>query len=126
MRDLLADKFRTTLSLAGVSIGIFSIVAVFTVVDSLKESVNEGFRKFGNDVVMVERVPLEPDFDRNGRQNLWQYESRPQIGWQEYLFLEENSAAAGKMAFSASFDMECAAGRESYDEGAFVITFTTG
>ena len=48
MRDLLADKFRTTLSLAGVSIGIFSIVAVFTVVDSLKESINEGFRKFGN------------------------------------------------------------------------------
>ena len=35
-------------------------------------------------------------------------------------FLEENSATAGKMAFSASFDMECAAGRESYDEGAFV------
>ena len=120
MRDLLADKFRTTLSLAGVSIGIFSIVAVFTVVDSLKESVNEGFRKFGSDVVMVERVPLEPDFDRDGRQKLWQYESRPQIGWQEYLFLQENSAAAGNMAFSASFEMECAAGRESYDEGAFV------
>jgi putative ABC transport system permease protein len=120
MRDLLADKFRTTLSLAGVSIGIFSIVAVFTVVDSLKESVNEGFRKFGRDVVMVERVPLEPDFDRDGRQKLWQYESRPQIGWPEYLFLQENSAAAGNMAFSASFEMECAAGRESYDEGAFV------
>lgn len=120
MRDLLADKLRTTLSLAGVSIGIFSIVAVFTVVDSLKESVNEGFRKFGNDVVMVERVPLEPDFDRDGRQKLWQYESRPQIGWPEYLFLQENSAAAGNMAFSASFEMECAAGRESYDEGAFV------
>lgn len=120
MRDLLADKLRTTLSLAGVSIGIFSIVAVFTVVDSLKESVNEGFRKFGSDVVIVERVPLEPDFDRNGRQNLWQYESRPQIGWPEYLFLQENSAAAGNMAFSASFEMECAAGRESYDEGAFV------
>ena len=120
MRDLLADKFRTTLSLAGVSIGIFSIVAVFTVVDSLKESVNEGFRKFGSDVVIVERVPLEPDFDRDGRQKLWQYESRPQIGWPEYLFLQENSAAAGNMAFSASFEMECAAGRESYDEGAFV------
>jgi putative ABC transport system permease protein len=120
MRDLLADKLRTTLSLAGVSIGIFSIVAVFTVVDSLKESVNEGFRKFGRDVVMVERVPLEPDFDRDGRQKLWQYESRPQIGWPEYLFLQENSAAAGNMAFSASFEMECAAGRESYDEGAFV------
>lgn len=120
MRDLLADKFRTTLSLAGVSIGIFSIVAVFTVVDSLKESVNEGFRKFGSDVVMVERIPLEPDFDRDGRHNLWQYDSRPQIGWQEYLFLQENSAAAGNMAFSASFEMECAAGRESYSEGAFV------
>jgi len=120
MRDLLADKLRTTLSLAGVSIGIFSIVAVFTVVDSLKKSVNEGFRKFGSDVVIVERVPLEPDFDRDGRQKLWQYESRPQIGWPEYLFLQENSAAAGNMAFSASFEMECAAGRESYDEGAFV------
>ena len=101
MRDLLADKLRTTLSLAGVSIGIFSIVAVFTVVDSLKESVNEGFRKFGSDVVIVERVPLEPDFDRDGRQKLWQYESRPQIGWPEYLFLQENSDAAGNMAFSA-------------------------
>ena len=82
MRELLADKFRTTLSLAGVCIGIFSIVAVFTVVDSLKESVNEGFRKFGSDMVMVERLPLEPDFDQDGRQRLWQYESRPQIGWQ--------------------------------------------
>jgi putative ABC transport system permease protein len=120
MRDLLADKFRTTLSLAGVSIGIFSIVAVFTVVDSLKESVNEGFRKFGSDMVMVERVPIEPDFDQDGRQKLWQYDSRPQIGWQEYLFLEENSTTADRMAFSASFEMECAAGRESYDEGAFV------
>ncbi len=120
MRDLLADKFRTTLSLAGVSIGIFSIVAVFTVVDSLKKSVNEGFRKFGSDVVMVERVPLEPDFDQDGRQKLWKYESRPQIRWQEYLFLKENSVTAGTMAFSASFNMQCVAGRESYDEGAFV------
>ncbi len=120
MKELLADKFRTTLSLAGVCIGIFSIVAVFTVVDSLKESVNEGFRRFGSDMVMVERLPLEPDFDQDGRQRLWQYESRPQIGWQEYLFLKENSATAGQMAFSASFEMECAAGRESYQEGAFV------
>ncbi len=120
MRDLLADKFRTTLSLAGVSIGIFSIVAVLTVVDSLKESVNEGFRKFGSDVVMVERVPLEPDFDQDGRQKWWQYESRPQITWQEYLFLKEKSTTAGRMLFSASFEMECAAGRESYKEGAFV------
>ena len=51
--QLRGDKFRTFLSLLGVSIGIFSIVAVFTAVDALEENVREGFEAFGSDIVMI-------------------------------------------------------------------------
>ena len=44
-----SDKLRTFLSLFGVTVGIFSIVAVFCAVDSLKSNIMEGVRSFGSD-----------------------------------------------------------------------------
>ena len=38
-----ADRFRTQLSLLGVAVGIFSIVAALTLVDAMQRSIREGF-----------------------------------------------------------------------------------
>ena len=44
--SLKGDKFRTFLSLFGVSVGIFSIITVFTVVDAMRANVANGLNAF--------------------------------------------------------------------------------
>ena len=85
-----SDRFRTGLSLAGIAIGIFSTVAALTLVDSVHKTMNEGFADFGGDVVLVEQIPLEPDFDEEGGLRWWDYLGRPQVTREEYQFLAEN------------------------------------
>lgn len=53
-----SDKLRTFLSLFGVTVGIFSIVAVFCAVDSLKANIMEGVQSFGSDIVYIDRFPM--------------------------------------------------------------------
>ena len=85
-----SDRFRTGLSLAGIAIGIFSTVAALTLVDSVHRCMNEGFADFGGDVVMVEQLPLEPDFDEEGALRWWDYLGRPPVTREEYRYLAEN------------------------------------
>lgn len=97
----MADKFRTILSLLGVCAGIFAIVAVFTLVDSIQSTINESFENYGSDILFVERQPLEPDLNEDGFFRWWEYLSRPPVRWSEYRFLEENYHGHGRMAFTA-------------------------
>ena len=87
--QLKVDKFRTFLSLLGVSIGIFSIVAVMTVVDSIKNVINEGFEAFGSDLIMVESYPMKPEDD--GVFKWWEYRKRPNITYSEFQYISNNS-----------------------------------
>ena len=101
--DLFKDWLRTLLSLLGVCIGVFSIVAVFTLVDSLKAAIREGFENFGTDIIFVEKEPLEPDLNEDGVFRWWNYVGRPPVTEAEYRFLTENSLLAGRTAYSVSF-----------------------
>ena len=97
------DRVRTLLSLAGVSIGIFCIVASMTLFDSLQRSLREGMESFGSDIVFIEKMPLEPDLDENGLFRWWKYIGRPEPTYREYMFLREHCRSAALMTFSASF-----------------------
>lgn len=101
--DLSRDWFRTLLSLLGVCIGVFSIVAVFTCVDSLKATIRSAFENFGADILFVEREPLEPDLNEDGVFRWWNYIGRPQVTEDEYRYLRDNSTQADKVAYSVSF-----------------------
>ena len=61
LSQLRGNRFRTLLSLFGVSIGIFSIVAVFTAIDALQENVRKGFEAFGSDIIMIAKWPMVPE-----------------------------------------------------------------
>ena len=50
------DKFRAFLSLLGVTIGIFSIVAVFTAIEGLEKNVKNIFSSLGTDVVYIDKI----------------------------------------------------------------------
>ena len=97
-RELKADRFRTLLSLSGVAVGVFSIAAALTLVDSLQQALQEGFA----DILYVEREPMEPDLNEDGVFRWWEYSARPPVTWREYCYLKENGEeACSQIAYAA-------------------------
>lgn len=115
LSQLKADKFRTFLSLLGITIGIFSIVAVFSVVDAMQASVSKGFEVFGKDVMYVMQYPLLPE--DGGEYKWWEYRSRPNITEEEYGFLRENVITPSVLADFISLKSPLKKGRYSYGSG---------
>ncbi len=56
---LRANPLRTLLSLLGVTVGIFAIITVFTLVDSLERNIRDSFSFLGDKVIRVEKVALD-------------------------------------------------------------------
>ena len=87
--SLKGDKFRTFLSLFGVTIGIFSIVTVFTAIDALQSNVERGLNSFGSTTVYVQEFPFAPE--EGEEYKWWEFRTRPTPKYEEYLFLKANS-----------------------------------
>lgn len=83
---LRSNLLRTILSLLGVTIGIFTIIGVFTAVDSLERSINKSFDFLGKDNINVEKWP----YGFGGPYPWWKYLSRPYPVYEEYKFLSKN------------------------------------
>lgn len=83
---LRVNPLRTALSLAGVTVGIFVIIGVFTIVDSLEKGLKDSFSFLGAGMVYVQKWPFvgSPDFP------WWKYFQRPMATYEEFQFLEEN------------------------------------
>ena len=94
------DKFRAFLSLLGVTIGIFSIVAVFTAIEGLESNVRNLFSSLGTDVVYVDKMSWE-SFASGEEVKWWEFRQRPNNTYEEFLFLQKNVTLADKMALAA-------------------------
>ena len=70
LNELKSNKFRTFLSLLSVSIGIFTIVAILTAVDTLEKGVRKSFESLNTNQVSVSKWPMAPE-DENGNQSIW-------------------------------------------------------
>ena len=82
---LRSNLLRTTLSLLGVTVGIFAIIAVFTLVDSLERNIRESLSFIGDKVVYVQKWPWIFD----GEMQWWKFFQRPEPTYNEYRFLSE-------------------------------------
>lgn len=108
---LKANITRTILSLLGVTIGIFAIIAVFTLVDSLENNIKSSFSFLGTNVMRVDRFPFA-----SGPQDYpwWKYFRRPPGTLSEYKFLEERLNSAEAVTISASAGTTVQAGSNAY------------
>ena len=124
--ELKNNKFRTFLSLLGVSIGIFTIVAIFTAIDALKSNVRKGFESLSSNLVQVSKWPMMPE-DENGNPitegnggmveyRWWDYMKRPDITINEYKFLKANSKLAEEILFGYTATGTLKYGRNSSDK----------
>ena len=99
IQALTANLTRTILSLLGVTIGIFAIIAVFTLVDSLENNIKLSFSFLGTNVIRVDRFPFS-----SGPQEYpwWKYFQRPPATYAEFTFLKERLENAEAITISAS------------------------
>ena len=63
VNSIFVNKLRTFLSLFGITIGIFSIISVFTVLDWMEKSIKDSISTLGDNVIHVSKWPwgFEPN-----------------------------------------------------------------
>lgn len=94
---LVTNVLRTTLSLLGVTIGIFLIIGVFTMVDSLERNIRDSLDFLGSNVITVDKFPFEPQ----PNYPWWKYFRRPNNRYSEYEFLQANLENASAVTIVA-------------------------
>jgi putative ABC transport system permease protein len=98
-KALKVNLLRTVLSLLGVTIGIFAIIAVFTIVDSLEKNIKDSFDFLGTGVIYVEKWPFIANSD--GEYPWWTYWRRPNASYNEFKFLQTNLKSKKSIAIFA-------------------------
>ncbi len=81
------NKTRTILSLLGITIGIFSIISVFTVFDSLEIKIKDSINSLGRNVLFVEKWP----WSMGGEYPWWKYWQRPEVSIDELDYIKKQS-----------------------------------
>jgi len=96
--SVIANKLRTVLTLLGITIGIFAIISVFSVVDSLEKQIRASITALGDNVVYIQKWPwtFNTDF------RWWEYASRPVPRLSELDELQKRSVTVETAAFLAS------------------------
>jgi putative ABC transport system permease protein len=103
-RTVILNKLRTLLSLLGVTIGIFSIISVFTVLDSMESNMRATVDSFGNDVISVEKWPWAPE---DGKEFAWwEYLNRPVPTLREYAQLKDRLKNVKSVCFIAAIQTD--------------------
>jgi putative ABC transport system permease protein len=97
---LVVNKLRTFLSLLGVTIGIFAIVSVFTLVDSMERSIRGSIETLGDNVIFVQKWPWSFG---DKEYAWWKYMMRPEVHPDELDEIKERSELSTAAAFILEF-----------------------
>lgn len=96
VNSVVVNKLRTFLSLFGITIGIFSIISVFTVLDWMEKAIRDSISTLGDDVIYVQKFPWSFDPDLAW----WDIIRWPAISQNDYQAILNRSTKAGAACFS--------------------------
>lgn len=94
--SIIVNKLRTFLSLFGITIGIFSIISVFTVLDWMEKAIHDSISTLGDNVVYVEKYP----WGMNNNLNWWDIMKWPPISTEDYEAILSRSSKTKSACFS--------------------------
>ena len=120
LQSLVGNKLRTFLSLLGIMIGIFCIIAVKSAVDSLEGSIKSGFEELGSDVIYVQTMPWNED----PGQNYWKYAKRPEPSFKDYTSITEKSNLSEYTAYAVFTGGKTVKYKSSSVSNAFIMGST--
>jgi putative ABC transport system permease protein len=95
-QSMTGNRLRTILSLLGITIGIFCIIAVKSAVDSLQDNIVEGISELGSDMIYIDRQPWNED----PNQNYWKYLKRPDPSYEDYKMLRDRLESASLASYA--------------------------
>lgn len=81
------NLMRTILSFLGVTIGIFAIISVLTLVDSLQRNINNSLNFLGADNIILQKWPYQFG---GSTYPWWKYYQRPETDYGEFKYLQAN------------------------------------
>src|ERR1700761_9706372 len=94
------NRLRTLLSLLGVTIGIFTIIAVFSAVDTLRDNLQKSVNKLGSNSVYIEKWPWVGGSDFPW----WKYMQRPVSKLRDFNELQRRSQTALAISYEIGID----------------------
>lgn len=102
--ELRKNRLRSFLSLFGITIGIFCIIAVLATVDSLDSSVHKELQSMGTNTIFVEKWPWGGGSDYPW----WKYITRPAPKYQELRYIKDRAdyAAHAAIFFNGQANIE--------------------
>ncbi len=98
LNAIIVNKLRTILSLLGITIGIFAIISVFTVFDSLRDKIDKSIQSLGNNALYVQKWP----WAFGGDYPWWKYMNRPVPSLSDLEEIKKRSNSAQDVAFGIS------------------------
>jgi putative ABC transport system permease protein len=98
VNSVIVNKLRTFLSLFGITIGIFSIISVFTVLDWMEKSIHDSISSLGENVIYVHKYP----WGLNMNLNWWDIIKRPSVSKDDYMAVLSRSSKTESACFSAT------------------------
>ena len=92
------NKLRTMLSLLGITIGIFTIISVFSAVDTLRNKLQSSVDKLGSNTIFIQKWPwvFSDSFP------WWKYVNRPEPSIRDFAALEDRLDDIQGISFEAS------------------------
>lgn len=94
-KSVVVNKLRTFLSLFGITIGIFCIISVFTVLDWMEKSIRDAINSMGSNVVYVQKFPWSFD----GNLAWWDIMKWPSVSLSDYQSVKNKSTKAEAVSF---------------------------
>ncbi len=95
IHELVVNKTRTILTLLGIMIGIFSIISIFTIFDSMERNIREGIESLGDKVLFVQKWP----WMMGGSYPWWKYYQRPEPDMNDLKEIQKRSVTTEAAAF---------------------------
>ncbi len=94
------NRLRTILTLLGITIGIFAIISVLTVVDSLEKTIRTSLSSLGDDIIYIQKWPWASSPGKE--YEWWEYLKRPLPSIKEFDQIKKRSEKSSAVAFSVS------------------------
>ena len=94
MNALRNNKLRTLLSLLGVTIGIFSIIAVLAAVDSLDRKITKDLSSLDKNTIYLMRMSFGPSEIPE-----WKREQFPNVKYDEYIYMKGAMTNTDQMGY---------------------------
>ncbi len=94
---IIANKVRTFLSLLGITIGIFSVISVLTVFDSIEAKLRKNIEELGSNVLFIAKWPWAMG---DANYAWWEYMNRPQASYLEMEEIQKRSNLSDAVAYT--------------------------